>query len=113
MTSLKNNVQLIGRLGNDPIIKTFESGKKMASFSLATNESYHNSEGEKIEETQWHHVIAWGKKTENIEKYLSKGNEVTVNGKLVYRSYEKEGERRYSTEIVLSEMLMHSKAPSS
>ena len=106
MSSLKNRVQLIGRLGIDPEVKSFESGKKVASFSLATNEVYYNNEGEKVEDTQWHNIVVWGKKVEVVENYLKKGSEIAIEGKLVNRSYEKEGERKYITEINLTELLM-------
>lgn len=106
MTSLKNSVQLIGRLGNDPEIKTFESGKKMASISLATNETYTNNKGEKVEDTQWHNLVAWGKKADIAEKYLKKGSEIAIEGKLINRSYEKDGVKKYITEISLNEILM-------
>ncbi|MEQ8471134.1 MAG: single-stranded DNA-binding protein [Marinoscillum sp.] len=106
MTTLKNHVQLIGRLGNDPQVKNFESGKKMVSFSLATNESYRNNKGEKVEDTQWHNIVIWGKKADIAESYLKKGSEVAVQGKLVNRSYESNGEKKYITEINLSELLM-------
>ncbi len=110
MTSLKNNVQLIGRLGNNPEIRTFESGKKMATFSLATNEIYKNNQGERVEETQWHSIVVWGKKTEIVEKYLLKGSEVSLSGKLVYRKFEVDGEKKFATEIIMGEMLMLNKA---
>lgn len=104
---MRNKVQLIGNLGMDPEMKTLESGKKLVKFSLATNESYKNAKGEKVEETQWHNLIAWGKTAEIANKYLKKGNEVAIEGKLVNRSYEdKEGVKRYITEIVVNEMLM-------
>ena len=106
MTSLKNSVQLIGRLGNEPTVRNFDSGKKMASFSMATNESYTNSQGEKVEDTQWHNIVVWGKKAENVEKYLKKGVEVAIEGKLINRSYEKDGEKKYVTEINLNEFLI-------
>ncbi|WP_436515817.1 single-stranded DNA-binding protein [Ekhidna sp. To15] len=106
MNRLKNSVQLIGRLGNDPEVRTFDSGKKMASFSLATNETYRNNEGEKVEDTQWHNVVAWGKKVEVIENYLKKGSEIAMEGKLINRSYDKDGEKKYITEISLNELLM-------
>jgi single-strand DNA-binding protein len=106
MTSLKNSVQLIGRLGNEPQIKTFDSGKKMASFSLATNEKYTNNKGEKVEDTQWHNIVVWGKKVELVESYLNKGSEIAMEGKLVNKSYEKDGETRYTTEINLNELYM-------
>ena len=104
--SIKNSVRLIGRLGNEPEIKTFESGKKNASFSLATNEVYYNNEGEKMEETQWHNIVVWGNKVETIEQYLKKGSEVAIEGKLSYRSYEKEGDKRYISEIIVNEFFM-------
>ena len=107
MSTLKNKVQLLGNLGNDPEIITLESGKKLAKFSIATNESYRNAKGEKVTDTQWHNVIAWNKTAEIIEKYIQKGNEVMVEGKLTSRSYEtKEGEKRYVTEVVCNELLM-------
>jgi len=107
MSTLRNKVQLIGNLGNNPEIITLDSGKKLAKLSIATNESYKNSEGEKITDTQWHNVIAWNKTAEIIEKYLEKGNEVAIEGKLTSRSYEdKEGVKKYITEIVCSELLM-------
>lgn len=107
MNALKNKVQLIGNLGNDPEIINLETGKKLAKFSIATNESYKNANGELVKETQWHRVVAWGKTAAIIEKYLVKGNEVAVEGKLTNRSYEtKEGEKRYVTEIVCNELLM-------
>ena len=112
MTSLRNNVRLIGNLGNDPEIRTFESGKKNASFSLATNEVYYNNEGEKVEDTQWHNIVVWGKKVEVVEQYLKKGSEIALEGKLVNRSYEKEGERKYITEINMNDMQMMGKKDS-
>ncbi|MFH6982591.1 single-stranded DNA-binding protein [Marinoscillum sp. 108] len=109
MTTLKNSVQLIGRLGNDPQVRTFDSGKKMATFSLATNETYLNAKGEKVEDTQWHNIVIWGKKADIAEKYLKKGSEVAVQGKLINRSYESNGEKKYITEISLNELLMMDK----
>lgn len=107
MNSLRNKVQLIGNLGNAPEIVNMESGKKLAKFSIATNEKYRNSKGEVIKETQWHHIVAWGKIAEIIEKYLNKGSEVAVEGKLSSRSYEdKDGVKRYITEINCVELLM-------
>jgi single-strand DNA-binding protein len=107
MNALRNKVQLIGNLGNDPEIINLDGGKKLAKFSIATNESYKNAQGELVKETQWHRVVAWGKTAAIIEKYLVKGSEVAVEGKLTNRSYEtKEGEKRYSTEIVCNELLM-------
>ncbi len=107
MKTLRNKVQLIGNLGNDPEIITMESGKKLAKFSVATNESYKNSEGERVTDTQWHNVIAWGKTAEIIEEFVTKGKEVAIEGKLTTRSWEdKEGNKRYTTEVVCNELLM-------
>jgi single-strand DNA-binding protein len=106
MTTLRNNVQLIGRLGNEPEVRTFESGKKMATFTLATSEVYYNNQGEKVEETQWHNIVVWGKKVDVVESYVKKGQEIAVQGKIQTRSYEKEGEKRYMTEINLNELLL-------
>ncbi len=107
MNALKNKVQLIGNLGQDPEVLTLDSGAKLAKFSLATNETYRNGKGEKVTETQWHNIVAWGKIAEIVENFLSKGREVAVEGKLIHRSYEtKEGEKRYVSEVRCSEVLM-------
>lgn len=107
MYALKNKVQLIGNLGNAPEVKTLESGKKIARFSVATNESYRNAKGEKVTETQWHNLVAWGKVAEIVEKYLTKGKEVAIEGKLISRSYnDKDGNKKYITEVQVSELLM-------
>jgi single-strand DNA-binding protein len=78
MYALKNKVQLIGNLGNNPEIKTLDGGKKLARFSVATNEVYRNTKGEKVTETQWHNLVAWGKVAEIAEKFLTKGSEVAI-----------------------------------
>ena len=110
MNTLKNKVQLIGNLGNAPEVKTLEGGKKLARLSLATNETYKNAKGERITETQWHNVIAWDKTAEIIEKYFTKGLEVMVQGKLINRNYtDKEGIKRYSTEVQANELLILTK----
>lgn len=107
MYALKNKVQLIGHMGGNPEVKTTENGKKLARFSIATNESYRNVKGEKVTETIWHNLIAWGKVAEIAEKYLSKGSEVAIEGKLVSRSYEdKEGTKKYVTEVQVNELLL-------
>ena len=107
MNSLRNKVQLIGNLGNDPEIITLESGKKLAKFSLATNEYYKDADGQKQTKTDWHNLVAWNKTAEIIENYVTKGKEIAVEGKLTSRSYEtKEGEKRYITEVVVNEVLM-------
>lgn len=107
MYALKNKVQLIGNLGSNPEIKTTEGGKKLARFSIATNEVYRNAKGDKVTETQWHNLIAWGKVAEIAEKYLAKGSEVAIEGKLVNRNYnDKDGNKKYVTEIQVNEVLM-------
>ena len=107
MNALRNKVQLIRNLGQDPEIVNLDNGGKLAKFSVATNEIYKNSKGEKVTDTQWHNVVAWGKTAEIVENYLTKGNEVAVEGKLIHRSYEnKEGEKRYITEIKCNELVM-------
>ena len=110
MNTIKNKVQLIGNLGNDPEIINLESGKTLVKFSIATNESHKNSKGEKVTETQWHNIIAWGRTATLAEKFLQKGKEVAIEGKLTSRSYEtSSGEKRYITEVVCNELLMLSK----
>mgnify|MGYP001266270567 FL=1 len=107
MNTLKNKVQLIGHVGQEPEVKSFEGGKKLATISLATNEVSKNDKGEKTEETYWHRITAWGKTAEIIEKYVSKGKELMVEGKLTYRNYQdKNGEKRFITEIVAKEILL-------
>jgi single-strand DNA-binding protein len=107
MSTLRNKVQLIGNLGNDPEIIAMDSGKKLAKFSIATNDIYKNAQGEKVTDTQWHNVVAWGKTADIIEEYVTKGKEVAVEGKLTSRSYDdKEGNKRYITEVVCYELLM-------
>lgn len=105
MKTLRNSVQLIGRLGKDPEVKVFND-KKRASFSVATSDSYKNQKGEKVEDTQWHNVVIWGKLAEVAEKYLKKGAEVAVEGKLIHRVYETNGEKRFFTEINVNDMVM-------
>ena len=107
MNALRNKVQLIGNLGMNPEIKSLDGGKKLAKMSIATNESYKNMKGEQVKETQWHNLIAWGKTADIIEKYLKKGSKVAIEGKLINRNYtDKEGLKRYITEIQINELLM-------
>jgi len=107
MNALRNKVLLIGNLGQDPDVLVMESGNKMARFSIATNETYRNGKGEKVTDTQWHQVVAWGKTAEIVESYLTKGKEVAVEGKLVHRSYDaSDGQRKYVTEVRCTELLM-------
>jgi single-strand DNA-binding protein len=110
MNAMKNRVQLIGNVGQDPEIKTLENGTKLAHLNIATNESYKNDKGERIEQTEWHRITAWGKTAEIIEKFVLKGKEVAVDGKLTHRSYDdKNGEKRFITEVVVNEILLLSK----
>ena len=105
MTTLRNRVQLIGKLGMDPEFIQFENSKK-ARFSMATNEVFYQ-DGNKREETQWHNIVAWGKLAETVDKYLKKGKEVAISGKLTSRTYnDKDGVKKYITEIVLNDMVM-------
>lgn len=107
MTTLRNSVNLIGHLGNDPEIKTFGNDRSMARFSVATNDYYRDSEGKQTKETQWHNIVAWGKTAEIAEKILAKGKEAAIRGKLVNRSWEdKEGMKHYITEVVANEILV-------
>lgn len=110
MNTMKNKVQLIGHLGMNPEVKTTESGKKLAKLNVATNETYRNAKGEKITDTQWHQIIAWGKTADIAEKYLQKGTEVVIDGKLINKSYtDKDSVKRYVTEIQANEILILSK----
>jgi single-strand DNA-binding protein len=100
-------VQLIGNLGHAPEIVTTANGKKLAKFSVATNEKYRNAKGEAVSETQWHNLVAWGKVAEIAEKYLAKGSEVAIEGKLVHKSYtDREGVTKYATEVQVAEVLL-------
>lgn len=112
MNNLNNKVQLIGRIGTDIEIRTFDSGNMKASFRMATTEIRKDAQGNKQEDTQWHNVIAWGKLAEILEKYTQKGAEVMIEGKLVYRSWEtKEGEKKYITEIETKDLRLMGGAP--
>lgn len=107
MNALRNKVQLIGNLGMNPEVKKLDGGNSVAKFTMATNESYTNKKGEKVEDTQWHNIVAWGKTAELMGDLLTKGKEVMVEGKLTSRSWEdKDGNKRYITEVVVSEFLL-------
>jgi len=107
MNALRNKVQLIGRLGQDPEIINFANGDKMAKFSLATDDSYKDKEGKKVERTDWHNIVVKGGLVKVVENYVNKGKEIAVEGKLTTRSWEdKDGNKRYTTEVVCSELLM-------
>ena len=106
---MKNRVQLIGHVGQEPEITNLESGR-VANFTIATNENYTNAKGEKVEQTEWHRVSAWGKTVVIIEKLLTKGSHVAIEGKLTHRSYDdKDGNKRYITEVVANELVLLSK----
>jgi single-strand DNA-binding protein len=110
MRSLRNSVQLIGNLGMDPEVKEVSNGNKMARFSLATSDSYKNQKGEKVTETQWHNLIIWGKQAEIAEKYLKKGKQIAVEGKLETNSYDdKDGNRKFFTQIKVNDFVMFGK----
>jgi len=106
MNTLKNRVQLIGNLGHDPETKTLENGKKVVKFTLATSDSFKNGEGQKVSETTWHNVVAWNGLADLAGRYLKKGGQVAVEGRIVYRSYEdKQGVTKNITEIIANELL--------
>jgi single-strand DNA-binding protein len=110
MNSIRNSVMLIGNLGQDPVLTVTPNGNKVANFSLATNETYRNQEGERITATEWHRCQAWGRLAETISSYCKKGKEVALRGKLTHRSYEdKEGVRRYISEVVVNDFTLLSK----
>lgn len=107
MSTLRNKVQLIGNVGQDPTITNLDNGRKVARLSIATNEHYKDANGEKQTDTNWHTLVAWGKVADIIEKYVTKGKEIAIEGKLTTRSYEdKDGIKRYVTEVTVSEILM-------
>ena len=107
MNSLRNRVFLIGNLGQDPEVKTLESGKKVTHFTLATHDGFKNADGQKVEEATWHNIVAWNGLAETASKFLKKGKEVALEGSIVYRSYEdKKGVTKYITEIVLNELVL-------
>lgn len=107
-----NKVILIGNLGKDPEVVNFDNGVKKASFSLATNDSYKNREGQEVDRTEWHNIVMWRGLAEVAEKYLRKGSQVYIEGSLRTRSYEKDGQKRYITDIECTEMTMLGGRPS-
>ena len=107
MNSLANRVTLIGNLGQDPETKTIESGKKVVHFTMATKDGYKNTDGQRVNETTWHNIVAWNGLAEIAGKYLKKGKEVAVEGRIVYRTYEdKKGVTKNITEIVLNDLIL-------
>ena len=113
MNSLSNSVKLIGRLGQDPVLKVTENNKKVLRFSLATDESYRNSEGERVTETTWHNIVAWNGTAGALEKYVKKGSKIALEGRIANRSYEdKKGETKYISEIILNDFMFLDSAKS-
>lgn len=112
MNTMKNKVQLIGHLGMNPEVKTIQNGTKLAKMRMATSEIYKNNRGEKVTETEWHNIVAWGKTAEIAEQLLHKGSEVMVEGKLIHREYtDKDGVKRFFTEVqVINLLLLDKKA---
>ncbi|MGB5981628.1 MAG: single-stranded DNA-binding protein [Nonlabens sp.] len=107
MSNLSNKVQLIGNLGQDPEIINLKDGKKIAKFSIATTDRYKNKQGEAVSDTQWHRIVAFNNTANIIASYVKKGNKIGVEGKLVTRTWDdKEGNKRYTTEVVCNEVLM-------
>ncbi|MBC8052098.1 MAG: single-stranded DNA-binding protein [Sphingobacteriaceae bacterium] len=107
MSNLRNSVRLVGHLGNEPEIKTTTNNKKLAKVSIATNSSYKNDKGEKIEETQWHNLVMWDNNAKVAEKYLRKGSEISIEGRLSSRSYtDNAGVKKFITEIIVNEILL-------
>ena len=106
MNGLRNSVRLVGNLGMDPEVKSFENNRKLAKVSIATNESYKNDKGERITDTQWHNLILWGVQAKQAEDLLKKGDEIVVEGKLSSRSYvDKDGNKKYITEVVVNDFV--------
>ena len=107
MSTLRNKVQLSGHVGQEPTITNLDNGKKVVRLSIATNEHYKDGKGEKQTNTNWHSLVVWGKTADIIEKYVTKGKEIAIEGKLSTRSYEdKEGQKRYTTEVIVNELLL-------
>ena len=106
MNSFKNSVRLVGNLGMDPEIKSFENNKKLARVSIATSESYKNDKGEKVTETQWHNLVLWGNQANFAEEGLKKGDSIAIEGKLTNRNYiDKDGIKRYMSEVVVNDFI--------
>jgi single-strand DNA-binding protein len=101
-----NKVILVGHLGKDPDVRTLESGAKVATFTLATTETYRNKDGQRVDQTEWHNIVVWRGLAEVVEKFLKKGNQVYIEGRIRSRSYEKDGQKKYITEINADNMVM-------
>ncbi|WP_353127699.1 single-stranded DNA-binding protein [Parapedobacter pyrenivorans] len=112
MAALKNSVRLTGFLGNNPEMKTFNENRNLARVSLATNDRYRNSQGEWVADTQWHQLVFWGRQATFAQKALTKGSEISIEGKLVNRQYvDKDGATRYVTEVNVKEVLQLNRKP--
>lgn len=105
MGTLENSVQLIGRVGHDPEIKTL-NGRKLARFSIATNDYSYNENHEWERNSSWHNIVAWGKTAEQAEKLIKKGKRIALEGRLRTRTFEKDGKKNYFTEITMNEFMM-------
>jgi single-strand DNA-binding protein len=106
MSSLRNRVNLIGNLGQNPEIKNLDGGKKVTHFTLATSEEYKNGDGKKVKETTWHNIVAWNGIADIASRYLKKGGQVAIEGRIAYRSFEdKNGVTKHITEIIANELL--------
>ncbi|AOW08847.1 single-stranded DNA-binding protein [Flavobacterium gilvum] len=104
---MKNKVLLIGNAGNDPTIKSLDGGRKVANLTIATHDHYKNDKGERVEQTEWHNIVAWGKTAEIIEKFVIKGKQIAVEGKLTHRSYDDQnGVKRFITEVLVNEITL-------
>jgi len=106
MNSLRNRVNLIGNLGQDPDTKSLDGGKKVTHFTVATHDDYKNGEGQKVKETTWHNIVAWNGLADTSSRFLKKGSQVAIEGRIVYKSYnDKNGVTKYVTEIIANEIL--------
>jgi single-strand DNA-binding protein len=106
MTKMQNVVQLIGRIGKDPVVKELEEGKKVVNFSIATDDSYRDKEGNKVERTDWHYVVAFRGTADIIAAHVKKGDKIGLKGALKTRSYDAEnGEKKYVTEVIADQIL--------
>jgi len=110
MKAIRNSVHLMGNLGKEVDLRTFSTGMKKASTTLATTEFYKNQKGELVKNTQWHNLIAWGKTAENMGSQLAKGNTIAIHGSIQYRSYEANGQSKQITEILVDEFIRVSKS---
>lgn len=107
MSTLRNKVQLVGHVGQNPEIKILESNKKLARLSLATNESYSNTKGEKVDQTVWHNLVVWGNLSNIVEQHVTKGKQIAVEGKLSYNNYTtKDGVIKHTAEIIVDEIIL-------